>query len=124
MAEATVDAPSGAAQDTRPDTSLPVHQRPKPRRPRRSWVPYLLLAPGLLWLVVFYIAPMITTATVRVSGDGQSTWSAAAAAMVSHACAISSPPRRCEVRRNSVSSSSVNTSPAVTRSPGEPAMRR
>jgi spermidine/putrescine transport system permease protein len=66
MAEATVDAPSEAAQDTRPATSLPVHQGPKRRRARRSWVPYLLLAPGLLWLVVFYIAPMVTTASLSM----------------------------------------------------------
>jgi spermidine/putrescine transport system permease protein len=27
---------------------------------RGRWVPYALLAPGLLWLVVFFVAPMIT----------------------------------------------------------------
>ncbi|MDF2143952.1 ABC transporter permease [Knoellia sp. p5-6-4] len=31
-----------------------------PSRARRNWVPYALLAPGLLWLVVFFVAPMIT----------------------------------------------------------------
>ncbi|MBM6404725.1 ABC transporter permease [Phycicoccus sp. CSK15P-2] len=30
------------------------------RRRRRSWVPYALLAPGLLWLAVFFVAPMVT----------------------------------------------------------------
>jgi len=30
------------------------------RRLRRNWVPYALLAPGLLWLVVFFAAPMVT----------------------------------------------------------------
>ena len=33
---------------------------PPRRRGRRNWVPYLLLAPGLLWLLVFYVAPMVT----------------------------------------------------------------
>ncbi|HET7763024.1 MAG TPA: ABC transporter permease [Phycicoccus sp.] len=30
------------------------------RRARRNWVPYALLAPGLIWLVVFFAAPMVT----------------------------------------------------------------
>ncbi|MEO5610344.1 MAG: ABC transporter permease [Ornithinibacter sp.] len=29
-------------------------------RVRRNWVPYALMLPGLLWLVVFFVAPMIT----------------------------------------------------------------
>ena len=29
-------------------------------RPRRNWVPYALLLPGLLWLLVFFVVPMIT----------------------------------------------------------------
>ena len=33
--------------------------RHKPVR-RANWVPYALLAPGLLWLVVFFVAPMAT----------------------------------------------------------------
>lgn len=36
----------------------PVRSRPRARRGR--WVPYALLAPGLLWLLVFFVAPMIT----------------------------------------------------------------
>jgi spermidine/putrescine transport system permease protein len=31
-----------------------------PARARRNWVPYALLAPGLLWLVIFFVAPMLT----------------------------------------------------------------
>ena len=27
---------------------------------RGRWVPYALLAPGLLWLAVFFVAPMLT----------------------------------------------------------------
>lgn len=35
--------------------------KPAPvRRRRRNWVPYALLAPGLLWLLVFFVAPMVT----------------------------------------------------------------
>jgi spermidine/putrescine transport system permease protein len=33
-----------------------------PRR-RRNWVPYVLLAPGLLWLFVFFVVPMATLAS-------------------------------------------------------------
>ena len=33
-----------------------------PRR-RRNWVPYALLLPGLLWLFVFFVVPMITLAS-------------------------------------------------------------
>ncbi|GAA4401381.1 ABC transporter permease subunit [Fodinibacter luteus] len=38
---------------------LAPHGPPAPRR-RANWVPYALLAPGLLWLVVFFVAPMVT----------------------------------------------------------------
>ena len=31
-----------------------------PERQRSNWVPYALLLPGLLWLVVFFVVPMIT----------------------------------------------------------------
>ncbi|MFQ6170278.1 ABC transporter permease [Oryzobacter sp. R7] len=31
----------------------------RPRR-RANWVPYALLAPGLLWLFVFFVVPMVT----------------------------------------------------------------
>ena len=31
-----------------------------PSRQRRNWVPYALLLPGLLWLVVFFVLPMLT----------------------------------------------------------------
>jgi spermidine/putrescine transport system permease protein len=37
----------------------PVDPAPT-RRARRNWVPYALLAPGLLWLAVFFAAPMVT----------------------------------------------------------------
>ena len=34
-----------------------------PSRRRRNWVPYALLLPGLLWLVVFFVLPMVTLAS-------------------------------------------------------------
>ena len=37
----------------------PVDPAPT-RRARRNWVPYALLAPGLLWLAVFFAAPRVT----------------------------------------------------------------
>ncbi|RZU10773.1 ABC transporter permease [Streptomyces sp. BK239] len=41
---------------------------PKERPPRRRgrWTPYLLLLPGLLWLVVFFALPMIYQASTSV----------------------------------------------------------
>jgi len=33
---------------------------PRPRRVRRNYTPYLLLLPGLAWLVVFFVVPMLS----------------------------------------------------------------
>jgi len=33
------------------------------RRPRRSYMPYLLLLPGLAWLLVFFVVPMLSLAS-------------------------------------------------------------
>lgn len=41
-----------------------VRGRKAPRRV--NWVPYALLAPGMLWLTVFYVAPMFTTASMSM----------------------------------------------------------
>lgn len=35
-------------------------QAPAPVRRTRSWVPFLLLLPGLAWLTVFFVLPLIT----------------------------------------------------------------
>ncbi len=51
----TVDAPAEA-----PPAGAPTV------RHRRNWIPYALLAPGLLWLAVFYVAPMFTTASLSM----------------------------------------------------------
>jgi spermidine/putrescine transport system permease protein len=41
-----------------PTVTGPATRRTARRRGR--WVPYALLAPGLLWLAVFFVAPMVT----------------------------------------------------------------
>ncbi|WP_226344641.1 ABC transporter permease [Agilicoccus flavus] len=33
---------------------------------RRTWLPYVLLAPGLAWLAVFYLAPLVQLASVSL----------------------------------------------------------
>lgn len=44
-----------------------IEQPPPPRRrPRRRWIPYLLLAPGLLWLFIFFALPMFTLFTTSL----------------------------------------------------------
>ncbi len=53
MTEATAETLAGA--------DAPSARPPRPRRRAVNWVPYALLAPGLLWLVVFFVAPMVTT---------------------------------------------------------------
>lgn len=46
-------------------TSVPAAAAPAgvKRRARRNWVPYALLAPGLLWLVVFFVVPTLSLAS-------------------------------------------------------------
>ena len=39
-----------------PQATTPLQE---PRK-RRNWVPYALLLPGVLWLVVFFVLPMLT----------------------------------------------------------------
>ena len=36
---------------------------PRPRRVRLSYTPYLLLLPGLAWLVVFFVVPTLSLAS-------------------------------------------------------------
>jgi spermidine/putrescine transport system permease protein len=60
---ATVESPVPEA----PGPVAPAKVRkPARRHGRRNWVPYALLAPGLLYLLVFYVAPMITTASTSL----------------------------------------------------------
>jgi spermidine/putrescine transport system permease protein len=55
---------------TEPPRTDPVTE-PKPKRGfRRAALPYLLLAPGMVWLVVFFLVPMFTVFTTSVeTGD-------------------------------------------------------
>src|SRR3954451_11021559 len=50
-------------------TAVPAAAAPKPglRRRLNRAVPWLLLAPGLLWLLVFYVLPVIQMFTYSVS---------------------------------------------------------
>ncbi len=43
----------------------PVASAPPPPEPsqKRNWTPYLLLAPGMLWLTIFFVVPMIYLAS-------------------------------------------------------------
>lgn len=49
-----------------PPTPAPVAPEKKPPRKRGRWTPYLLLLPGLLWLVVFFALPVIYQASTSV----------------------------------------------------------
>ncbi len=53
------------AEDVRPSTD--DSEQPAGRRRRRRWLPYLLLLPGVLWLVMFFLVPILSA----VSGSVQ-----------------------------------------------------
>ena len=62
-----------------PLAELEVTTAPPPPRARRSYTPYLLLLPGLAWLVVFFVVPMVALASQSLqTGDPESgyvqTW--------------------------------------------------
>ena len=46
---------------------------------RSRLAPYLLVAPGMLWLLVFFVSPIITLAQTSVSGPTGAWWSATSA---------------------------------------------
>ncbi len=48
------------------ETPPPV---PQPARRGRGWVPYLLLLPGALWLLVFFVVPLIQLFTVSLQSQ-------------------------------------------------------
>ncbi len=52
------------------------------RRSRRA--PYLLVAPGILWLLVFFVAPIVTLAQTSVSGTEGAWWDAYHRALTSY----------------------------------------
>ncbi|MDX2934309.1 ABC transporter permease [Streptomyces ipomoeae] len=49
-----------------PPPLAPTAPAAKPPRRRGRWTPYLLLAPGLIWLLVFFAMPMIYQASTSV----------------------------------------------------------
>lgn len=49
-----------------PPLTPPAPEPEKPPRRRGRWTPYWLLLPGILWLVVFFAAPMIYQASTSV----------------------------------------------------------
>ncbi|MFF9034708.1 ABC transporter permease [Streptomyces sp. NPDC014892] len=49
-----------------PPPLAPVPATGKPPRKRGRWTPYLLLAPGLIWLLVFFAMPMVYQASTSV----------------------------------------------------------
>jgi spermidine/putrescine transport system permease protein len=51
---ASVQAPSPTAP------ALSTGVAALPRRARTNWLPYALLLPGMLWLTVFFVVPMVT----------------------------------------------------------------
>jgi spermidine/putrescine transport system permease protein len=48
------------------ETPPPV---PQPARRGRGWVPYLLLLPGALWLLIFFVVPLIQLFTVSLQSQ-------------------------------------------------------
>lgn len=57
----------------------PTGEAPEDRKPRRNLTPWLLLLPGLLWLIVFFLVPILTSVVASVqSGNSdigfQLTW--------------------------------------------------
>ncbi|WP_217177849.1 ABC transporter permease [Streptomyces sp. AC495_CC817] len=54
------------APPPQPPPLAPVPARGKPPRKRGRWTPYLLLAPGLIWLLVFFAMPMVYQASTSV----------------------------------------------------------
>lgn len=49
-----------------PPLTPPAPEPKKPPRKRGRWTPYWLLLPGILWLVVFFAAPMVYQASTSV----------------------------------------------------------
>ncbi|MEV8551039.1 ABC transporter permease [Streptomyces glaucescens] len=71
-----------AVTEAPPPLAPPAPQRKPPRRPGR-WMPYLLLLPGILWLLVFFALPMVYQASTSVQTGSleegyQVTWHFAA----------------------------------------------
>ena len=54
------------ATEAPPLAPAPETKEKRPPRRRGRWTPYLLLLPGLLWLVVFFLVPILTSVVASV----------------------------------------------------------
>ena len=59
---AGADAVSAAGRTSPATADAPRRRHPPPEATKRSWTPYLLLLPGALWLVVFFVLPLVQLA--------------------------------------------------------------
>jgi len=41
---------------------------------RNPWAPYLLVLPGVLWLLLFFVVPIVTLAQTSIAGAGRAWW--------------------------------------------------
>ncbi len=41
---------------------------------RNPWAPYLLVLPGVLWLLLFFVVPIVTLAQTSIAGVGRAWW--------------------------------------------------
>jgi spermidine/putrescine transport system permease protein len=48
------------------DQTPAAEGRPADRKPRRNLTPWVLLLPGLLWLIVFFLVPILTSVSASV----------------------------------------------------------
>jgi spermidine/putrescine transport system permease protein len=48
------------------EAPAPVEEHAPERKPRRNWTPWVLLLPGLLWLTVFFLIPILTSVSASV----------------------------------------------------------
>ena len=55
---------------------------------RNPWAPYLLVLPGVLWLLVFFVVPIVTLASTSIAGVGRPWWDGYARAFTDYGAFI------------------------------------
>ncbi|HJQ66094.1 MAG TPA: ABC transporter permease [Gemmatimonadales bacterium] len=55
---------------------------------RNPWAPYLLVLPGVLWLLVFFVVPIVTLAGTSIAGTGRPWWDGYARAFTDYGAFI------------------------------------
>ena len=55
---------------------------------RNPWAPYLLVLPGVLWLLVFFVVPIVTLASTSIGGEGRPWWDGYARAFTDYGAFI------------------------------------